>query len=61
MHSNINITDGVYGILSDNDARGQIVALGCDYSTEENRDIQEIRLIVREVLNKLGTKIYGVT
>ena len=28
MHSNISITDGLYGILSDNDIKGQIAALG---------------------------------
>lgn len=50
MHSNISITDGVYGILSDNDVRGQIVTLGKNVNGIKN-DI--IISLLKELTNKL--------
>ena len=54
MHSNISITDGVYGILSDNDVRGQIASLGQINTTNEKRDIDELKRMTKKVLDKLG-------
>jgi hypothetical protein len=54
MHSNISITDGVYGILSDNDVRGQIEALGQQTSSKENKDIEELKIMTKQLLDRLG-------
>jgi len=54
MHSNISITDGVYGILSDNDIKGQITALGQEVDSNGKRDFEELKLITKQLLEKLG-------
>ena len=38
MHSNLSVTDGVYGILSESDVRGQIMALGKRTNSDEYID-----------------------
>ncbi|MFH1524242.1 MAG: hypothetical protein ABIF04_04695 [Chloroflexota bacterium] len=54
MHSNLSITDGVYGILSDNDVRGQIAGLGYQITKSETRDIEEIKVMTKQLLERLG-------
>jgi hypothetical protein len=40
MHSNLSITDGVYGILSDNDIQKQIAELGnADVKGEKKEEL----------------------
>ena len=56
MHSNISITDGVYGILSDNDVRGQIAALGQKITSSETHDLDELKLMTKQILEKLGAR-----
>jgi hypothetical protein len=58
MHSNISITDGVYGILSDNDVRGQIAALGrITNSSDAATDFEELIVMTKRLLDKLGDKV----
>jgi len=52
MHSNISITDGVYGILSDNDVRGQIVRLSQRIYSNEISDIEEIKAMTKQFLER---------
>ena len=54
MHSNISITDGVYGILSETYVKGEIAALAKINSTSEIRDIEEIKMMTRKLLEKLS-------
>ena len=55
MHSNISITDGVYGILSDNDVKGQISMLGQSMVSKGERDIEELKIMARKLLDKLDS------
>lgn len=54
MHSNISITDGVYGVLSDNDVKGQIATLGNPIASTDKNDIEEIKNITRQIAINLG-------
>jgi hypothetical protein len=54
MRSNISITDGVYVILSDNDVRGQIASLGKHIFSSETNDIDELKTMTKQLLDKLG-------
>jgi hypothetical protein len=54
MHSNISITDGVYGILSDNDVKGQIALLGQKIIPNEASGIEELKLMTKQLMEKLG-------
>jgi len=54
MHSNISITDGVYGILSDNDVREQIVGHGKQITSSETKDIEVLKIMTKQLLEKLG-------
>jgi uncharacterized protein (DUF362 family) len=56
MHSNISITDGVYGILANNDVRGQIIALGrTTNSSDTTTGLEELRAMTKQLLEKLGS------
>jgi len=57
MHSNISITDGVHGILSDNDIRGQIAALGQQITESKTKDIEELKELTKQLIEKLGVDI----
>lgn len=50
MHSNLSITDGVYGILSDNDIQKQIASLGNTDVTGEKKE--ELEILIRQILQK---------
>jgi integrase len=55
MHSNISITDGVYGILSNIDVRSQITTLGQKKVSSEIEGIEEIKAMIKPLLKLLGT------
>jgi hypothetical protein len=59
MRSNISITDGVYGILSDNDVRGKIAALGKQLFPSETNDIEELKTMTKQLLDKLGIEPFS--
>jgi hypothetical protein len=52
MHSNISITDGVYGILSDTDVKGQISALGNDNISKGKTEIEFLADMIIERIKK---------
>jgi len=52
MHSNISITDGVYGILSDNDVRGQIIELGKKDSLSTAIDLESLLQQVKQLIEE---------
>ncbi len=56
MHSNISITDGVYGVLSDGDVREQIVTLGQRVNAGEVGNLEEIIPILEVLLANLKEK-----
>jgi hypothetical protein len=49
MHSNLSITDGVYGILSDTDIQKQIASLGNTAFQEERKE--EITELIKQLLH----------
>jgi integrase len=50
MHSNLSITDGVYGMLSGNDIRNQITLLG---TMKDSTNIEELKTLIKPLLKKL--------
>lgn len=50
MDSKINITDGVYGILSDTDIQKQIASLGNNGVTGEKKE--ELEILIRQIIQK---------
>ena len=50
MHSKLSITDGVYGILSENDIRGEITNLE---NLKETVEIKNFIPKLKEIVNKL--------
>ena len=50
MHSNISITDGVYGILSDTDIQKQIASLGNTTALGESKE--ELENLIKQLLHK---------
>jgi integrase len=53
MHSNLSITAGVYGVLSENDVKGQIAALGQRITAGETQDVRELVPLLEQILNKI--------
>jgi hypothetical protein len=55
MHSNLSITDGVYGILSQTDLREQIALLGQVTATyKKDEDLKELINITMQLLERLA-------
>jgi hypothetical protein len=55
MHSNISITDGVYGILSDIDIRGQIAVISqMTNPSDTATDFEELKVMTKRLIEKLG-------
>jgi site-specific recombinase XerC len=50
MHSNLSITDGVYGILSDTDIQKQIASLGNTGVSGEKKE--ELEILIRQIIQK---------
>jgi len=56
MHSNISITDGIYGILSEKDMKAQINALNTNMVfTEEKDSLQELLQLTKKLIEKIET------
>jgi hypothetical protein len=55
MHSNLSITDGVYGILSEHDIREQIIGLGkiTIGGNEKVTDLKELISSTKMLINRL--------
>jgi integrase len=53
MHSNLSITDGVYGILSENDIKGQIAALCQQIPPNGSKDMEELTTLIKQVLERV--------
>jgi integrase len=56
MHSNISITDGVYGILSTIDVQGEIASLGNKIISNDSEDVEDLKFLVKKILLKLDDK-----
>jgi hypothetical protein len=52
MHQNLSVTDGVYGILSENDVRKQIVGLSS--VSDAGTDLHELEQLVKQLLRRVG-------
>jgi hypothetical protein len=50
MHSNLSITDGVYGILSVTDIQNQIASLGSTAISGENK--KELESLISELIHQ---------
>jgi hypothetical protein len=53
MHSNLSITDGVYGIMSENDVKMQIINISNKILREREIEENDIVLILGEILERL--------
>jgi hypothetical protein len=56
MHSNLSITDGVYGVLSEIDIREQIIGLGKRIFSDETSNIEELISLNKQILERLKLK-----
>jgi integrase len=54
MHSNLSITDGIYGVLSNTDVKGEINKLSKAIASIETDDTAEIKTLLNLILLKLG-------
>ena len=50
MHSNLSIADGVYGILSGNDVRGQIALLGKNIGNGHTVSNDQLATLLEQLL-----------
>jgi integrase len=53
MHQNLTVTDGVYGVLSDVDVKRQIGLLGVTPGLQQDKNIEELRSLLRELTARL--------
>jgi len=53
MHQDLSVTDGVYGILSEQDTRKQISALVINEPDQEAASSAELSVLLRQVLERL--------
>ena len=56
MHANLSVTDGVYGILSENDVRVQIARLVPKSNLRETNEIERLISLNKHLLKKLRAK-----
>jgi integrase len=54
MHANLSITDGVYGVLSGMDVKGEIDELGKKLVSDNSTEIEELKSLVKLLLLRLG-------
>jgi len=59
MHTNLSTTDGVYGILSENDVRGQIAAMGQNITSGEAVENEKLVPLLEQLLIELKQKKGG--
>jgi hypothetical protein len=55
MHANLSVTDGVYGVLSENDLKEQIATLGKMSNSGGNQDLNTLITILEQALTTLKT------
>ena len=53
MHSNLSITDGVYGVLSENNVKEQIKILGKNDGANKAGDQEQLRILIKQLLENL--------
>ena len=53
MHSSISITDGIYGILSENDLETKISSLILKESSLNSNSVEELVMITKKLLEKI--------
>jgi len=53
MRANISITDGVYGVLSSMDVKGEITELGKKIISNESGEVGELKSLVKLLLHRL--------
>jgi hypothetical protein len=53
IHSNLRITDGVYGIFSETDIREQIIGLGKWIFLDEPSNLEELISLNKQILERL--------
>ena len=54
MHANLSVTDGVYGVLSGMDVKGEIAGLGKGGNFSTSDEVDELKKLVKQLLLKLG-------
>jgi hypothetical protein len=59
MHSNISITDGIYGVLSNIDVRKRIFELCQEMGSEEHNEIGELISLTKSLLHRLAENNKG--
>ena len=53
MHSNLSITDGVYGVLSENDIKEQITSLGQNLASDVSQDMNYFIPVLEQFIKTL--------
>ena len=53
MHSNLNITDGIYGMLSDDDIQQRIDNIGKVTNGESDQSKEEIKKLLMKMIANL--------
>ena len=59
MHSNLTITDGIYGVLSGTDVKSEITNLSKNVLSDNGGDIEEIKTMLLQVLASLEKQKSG--
>jgi len=54
MHSSLSITDGVYGILSDDDMKLRISSIGKDNHDSRRKSREKYREVLKQIIHELG-------
>jgi hypothetical protein len=54
MHENLSVTDGIYGILSENDVRDRIATLGTTKDNECELNSVLLADLLRKLLNQIS-------
>jgi integrase len=53
MHSNLSITDGVYGIFSEKEVRKEIISLGEESFQDKNSDVNLLIDLAQSIINNI--------
>lgn len=53
MHTNLSVTDGIYGILSEIHVKARIVELNQEINSNGSNDVARLIFLTRQLLNKL--------
>ena len=56
MHTNLSITDGVYGILSEKDVKEKIVSLGREILSDNKIDYELLTRLLKNALKQLDDR-----